>query len=222
MSLVKYTSIKIKENNEPMVDLAKYGFIIEPKYFKQKLSSESRLFLREKTAEKLAKIQKSIKPLKLKIWDAFRSRDVQNNIYQKFYKEIKSAHPNWTEEMIKLETGKFVSHPYQKDRIPPHATGGTIDLTLVDKNGKELDMGTKFDDFGKESQPFYFEIYRNKKAITKNRKILREAMLKENFTFDEDEWWHFDYGNQMWALKTGKPFAIYGETTDSLKTKPTQ
>lgn len=211
MTLVKYTSIEIRENNEPMVSLDKYGFIIEPKYFQKKVSDDDRLFLREEVVKKLVRIQKKLKPLKFKIWDAFRSRDVQNNIYQEYWNKFKTAHPDWNEEKLKLETGKFVSPPYQKDRIPPHATGGTVDLTLVDKDGKELNMGTEFDHFGPESQPFYFEIYNAKSNVAKNRKILRNAMLFEGFTLDEDEWWHFDWGNQIWALKSGNPYAFYGE-----------
>jgi zinc D-Ala-D-Ala dipeptidase len=213
MTLVKYTSIEIRENNETMVDLGTLGFLVEPKYFQQGLSTNSKLYLREKTAKKLLRVQKNLSKLKLKIWDSFRSRDVQNNIYQKYWDEIKISNPNWTEEKLRVEVGKFVSPPYQKDRIPPHVTGGTVDLTLVNENGQELDMGTEFDFFGPEASSFYFEIYKNKLNVTKNRRILREAMMMEDFTIDEDEWWHFDYGNQMWALKSGKSFAFYGEAS---------
>jgi len=194
-----------------MVDLSKYGFILDPKYFQQKLSAEPRLFLRKGTAKKLVQVQKSLKPWRLKIWDAFRPRAVQNNIYQKCWREFKTAHPDWSEEILRLETGKFVSPPYEKSRIPPHATGGAVDLTLVDENGNELDMGTEFDYFGPESQPLYFEAHRDKLNIVENHRTLREAMLAEGFTIDENEWWHFDWGNQIWALKSGQPLAFYGE-----------
>ena len=35
MSLVNLSQIEIKENNDPMVDLSGYPFILEPKYFQQ-------------------------------------------------------------------------------------------------------------------------------------------------------------------------------------------
>jgi len=211
MTLVKYTSVEIRENNESMVDLSTLGFILEPKYFQQGLSTDSRMFLRKETAQKLLKAQSKLKGHRFKIGDAFRSRDVQNNIYQKYWKNLKTVQPNWDDEKLKLEVGKFVSPPYQTERIPPHSTGGAIDLTLVDENGVELKMGTEFDFFGPEAGPFFFEIYRSKPDITQNRKTLRDAMLMEGFTLDEDEWWHFDWGNQIWALKSGKLFAFYGE-----------
>ncbi|HUT22173.1 MAG TPA: M15 family metallopeptidase [Candidatus Bipolaricaulota bacterium] len=215
MTLAKYTSIEIKENNELMVDLGALGFLVEPKYFQQGLSTDPRMLLRIETAQKLLKVQKILGKIRLKIWDAFRSRDVQNNIYQKYWAELKTANPDWNDEKLKLEVGKFVSPPYQKDRIPPHTTGGTVDLTLVNESGNELDMGTEFDFFGPEARPFFYEIYKNNTNITNNRRLLREAMEAEGFTLDEDEWWHFDWGNQMWALKSGKPFAFYGEANSN-------
>jgi len=36
-------------------------------------------------------------------------------------------------------------------------------------------------------------------------------MLSEEFIQYTEEWWHFDYGNQLWALNLNKPSAIYGE-----------
>ena len=36
-------------------------------------------------------------------------------------------------------------------------------------------------------------------------------MIAEDFRFDDDEWWHFDFGNQLWAATLNKAFAIYGE-----------
>ena len=39
----------------------------------------------------------------------------------------------------------FVSDP--KTGSTPHCRGVAIDLTLVDESGKELDMGTDFDEF---------------------------------------------------------------------------
>lgn len=211
MSLINFTQIEIKENNDPMVDLSEYPFILEPKYFQQGLSDDARMFLRKETVKKLLNVQKILGEYRLKIWDGYRSRKVQGNIYKKFWNEFKKAHPNWSEDELKLETGKFVTPSDQIERIPPHATGGTVDLTLVDENGRELDMGTEFDFFGPETAPFHFEIYRNKPEIATNRKLLREAMIAEDFTLDGDEWWHFDWRNQMWALKSGKPFAFYGE-----------
>lgn len=211
MTLVAYTTIPIQENNEPLVELSKFGILADPKYFQQGLSGDSRILLREGIGQKLQNIQRNLGKLQLKVWDIYRSRDVQNNIYQKYWNELSQENPDWNEEKLKLEVGKFISPPYQTDRIPPHATGGAVDLTLADENGNDLEMGTEFDYFGNEASTFFYEIYQIKPQVAENRRILCEAMLSEGFTLDQDEWWHFDYGSQIWALKKGKEFAIYGE-----------
>ncbi|MFA5352124.1 MAG: M15 family metallopeptidase [Candidatus Gracilibacteria bacterium] len=212
MTLIDYTKIEIRENGEEMVDLATLGFLLQPTYFEQGLAPDPRIFLRKATAEKLLAAQASLPAgLRFKVWDAYRSRDVQNNVYQRYWQDLQAQHPDWDEEKIKLEVGKFVTPPYLKEKVPPHATGGTVDLTIVDADGKELDMGTEYDFFGAEAAPFFYEIYKTKPAVTTNRRILRSVMEAQGFTLEQDEWWHFDYGNQIWALKSGKPFAIYGE-----------
>jgi D-alanyl-D-alanine dipeptidase len=43
-----------------------------------------------------------------------------------------------------------------------------------------------------------------------NRKILRTAMEKAGFTYYPGEWWHYCYGDQMWAAYMRKKYAVYG------------
>lgn len=216
MTLLDYTHIEIRENGEPLLDLSTFGFVLEPHYFQQGLSPEPRLFLREGTAQKLLNAERSLAPLRFKIWDAFRPRSVQNNLYQKLWKERHAAHPEWEESRLKIDVGTFISPPYDEGRIPPHSTGGTVDLTLIDKQGQELDMGTSFDFFGPEAAPDFYAKNSPHSAAARHREILLKALEAEGFTVDHEEWWHFDWGNQMWALKSKAPFAFYGETKKPL------
>jgi D-alanyl-D-alanine dipeptidase len=70
-----------------------------------------------------------------------------------------------------------------------HSRGSTVDVTLVQlETGKELDMGSSYDFFGKASWPF------DRSAIgiiRKNRLLLRGLMLKNDFKPYQSEWWHF-------------------------------
>ena len=211
MTAVPYEFIEIKESHEQLVDLSGYDFILLPMYFKQGLSSENKMYLRKGVADKLAAVQNQLKIYKLKIWDGYRSRVVQNNIYQKFWREFKKMHPDWNENKIAEEVSIYVTKPDNPKRIPPHATGGAVDLTLVDKNGNELNMGTGFDHFGPEAAPYYFAKKNGNGEIDNNRKLLSETMLGKGFRQDENEWWHYDFGNQIWAAQLHKSFAVYGE-----------
>ncbi len=211
MSIASYQTIPIQENNEPLVDLSSFDFILDPIYFNRGFTTNQRMFLRVGVAKKLQEIQKDLKIYKFKIWDGFRPREVQNTLYKSTWEEFKLKHPEWDENKLAIEVGTFVTPPHEPGRIPPHATGGAVDLTLVDQVGKELDMGTDFDYFGPEASPLYFEENAINETVRKNRKIFREAMLAIGFMQYPEEWWHFDYGDQLWAMKSGAPLAIYGE-----------
>jgi D-alanyl-D-alanine dipeptidase len=128
-----------------------------------------------------------------------------------FWNKLRTDHPTWNEDILKMEVGKFVTVANDPNRIPVHATGGSIDLTLTDLSGNELNMGTEFDYFGPEAASHFFEKNDIDGRIKANRKFLREVMIAEDFRYDDDEWWHFDYGNQLWAASLHKPYAIYGE-----------
>lgn len=210
MTNATYQSIPIRECGEPLLDLSFYPFVLEPKYFQLGLSDTPKLYAREGIVVKLLKIQERLNGLTFKIWDAWRSRVVQNNIYQKCWNDLQTQHPAWDTERLKLEVGVFCTDATDINRIPPHATGGALDLTLADVNGLELRMGTEFDHFGPKASMFYYDQTALDAEIATNRKLLREAMLFEGFSYYKDEWWHFDYGNQFWAFQTNRPFAIYG------------
>ena len=211
MSNVAWESVPIRESNDSLVNLGGYDFILQPSYFDQGFSADKRIFLRKTVADKLLKIQKLVKVYKFKVWDGFRSREVQNNIYKNFWEELKSKNPEWDEERLKTETGIFVTEAVNPSRVPSHATGGAVYLTLVDVAGTELEMGTPFDHFGPESNPHYFDDPSRSRIVSRNRKILRDLMVAEDFCVDTDEWWHFDYGNQKWAVQLNRPLAIFGE-----------
>lgn len=70
-----------------------------------------------------------------------------------------------------------------------HSRGSTIDLTLADKKtGALVDMGSPYDFFGEIS---YYNTVLVSKTQHQNRKILKDAMVKQGFKPYSKEWWHF-------------------------------
>ncbi|MBR2804501.1 MAG: peptidase M15, partial [Eggerthellaceae bacterium] len=62
-------------------------------------------------------------------------------------------------------------------------------LTLLDMTtGKEVDMGSPFDQFSEKSHPDYRGITDEQYV---NRMFLRDAMLRNGFEPIFCEWWHF-------------------------------
>lgn len=77
-----------------------------------------------------------------------------------------------------------------------HNYGCAVDLSIVDENGKELDMGTPFDYFGDLAQPRFEKKFLEEGKLTrtqiKNRQLLRHVMQKSGFQGILSEWWHFN------------------------------
>lgn len=214
MTQLSFEHLPIIENSDPLVDLKAYPFLLEPVYFNQGIAPHAQMQIRREVAERLAELQtKFNSTYRFKIWDGYRPRFVQDAIYNSFWQRIKAGHPDWNDSQCDNATEQFVTRATSQKRIPPHATGGAIDLTLVAHDGTEFDMGTVFDHFGPEAEPFYFKDKPQQATIHKNRMLLRDAMTGAGFTPDEDEWWHFDYGNQLWAVRAQKDTAFYGEVT---------
>ncbi|WP_137172740.1 M15 family metallopeptidase [Massilia sp. HP4] len=87
-----------------------------------------------------------------------------------------------------------------------HSYGMALDLTLVDADGVELDMGTGFDDMTELSHPALEEGFVLAGELSEqqlaNRRLLREAMLQAGFLGINTEWWHFDCGDRELVRRT--------------------
>jgi D-alanyl-D-alanine dipeptidase len=82
-----------------------------------------------------------------------------------------------------------------------HSFGMALDLTILDPEGRELDMGTGFDDLTELSHPALEADMLARGAITPeqiaNRELLRGAMFQAGFVGINSEWWHFDCGDRV-------------------------
>jgi D-alanyl-D-alanine dipeptidase len=170
----KKTSI----NDTAFVNLKDYSrdFVYDMKYatadnfLKAKVYDCAECFLRLKTVKALIEANETFvkKGYKIKIFDCYRPLDIQ----KKMWKIVSNP--------------EYVANP-AKGSI--HNRGGAVDITLVDCNGKELDMGTPFDFFGKEASHNYAEL---SQEIKDNRLLLKKIMTEANFNSFDSEWWHYN------------------------------
>ena len=81
-----------------------------------------------------------------------------------------------------------------------HSYGMALDITILDPAGRELDMGTGFDDMTDLSHPALEEGFLAAGKLTEqqvaNRQLLRDAMFQAGFMGIRTEWWHFDCGDR--------------------------
>lgn len=165
-------------NDSVFVNLKNYSndfvydmrYATENNFLKAKVYDCAECYLRFKTIKKLVEAnQKFIKlGYKIKIFDCYRPLDVQKKMW------------------AIVSNPSYVANP-SKGSI--HNRGAAVDITLVDFDGKELDMGTDFDHFGKESAHLYQDL---SEIILNNRKLLREVMEDSSFKIIKSEWWHYD------------------------------
>lgn len=83
----------------------------------------------------------------------------------------------------------FVADPRKGS---PHSRGVAIDLTLIDQDGRELDMGTPFDDFTERSHHARTDI---SLEAQRNRLLLLGLMSAAGWDFYSKEWWHYQLFN---------------------------
>ncbi len=196
-------SVPVSENNEPLVDIKKEAGA--RLFFGGRLEQETQVFLRESAAKRLVKAANSLpEGVFLMVYDAFRSLEIQYKAWNKKYEYFKSLYPDEPEESIVKRTKAFVADP--RSGYGGHQTGGAVDVSLCDKNGRELDMGTAYSED--------IEATRTNNAPNpesrKNRELLLDAMRKQGFVNYPNEWWHFCYDDRMWAAYLNKSKCFYG------------
>jgi zinc D-Ala-D-Ala dipeptidase len=77
-----------------------------------------------------------------------------------------------------------------------HSFGMAIDATLIEAEGRELDMGSGFDEMIELSHPRLEARHLASGALTReqhrSRELLRDALASGGFRGIENEWWHFE------------------------------
>lgn len=209
---------------EPLVDIVTRGVKGEcfyaredglnaPYYRKVTLRPE-KVWLRSGVVNRLANVNALLAPLGVEVYvlDGYRPIECQQALWDFFMERARVMLPSPTEEQCLEFTKSFVADPRRFELADPtswtlHITGGAVDLTLIRKdNGQELYMGGIFDDSHEVSSPRYYETATQESASSyieakRNRRLLYWVMRELGFTNHHNEWWHFDYGTQLWVLK---------------------
>ena len=107
---------------------------------------------------------------RIKFFDCYRPVSVQHTFWEIYPDARYVANPNTTGSV--------------------HNKGAAVDITLVDSQGVELDMGTGFDHFGEEAHHDYRQLA---SGILENRVLLKQSMEVQGFRSIATEWWHYNY-----------------------------
>lgn len=207
-----YKEVKILDNCEPLVLLSESDFCLEPVYFKKGIAPSPEIKLRRSVIDMLKEAFGLLpKGYNFRIFDGYRILDTQKKLFDGLYNYYRDRHPSWSKETLWEKTEMFVAVPRHDKKNPsPHNTGGAVDLTIVDENSRDIDMGSPFDDFSERMSAFTFHFDGKNDEFHNNRMLLKRVMEKIGFANFKNEWWHYSYGDQMWAFQKGEDCAIYG------------
>ena len=142
-------------------------------FIKKQVYECDKCIIRKEVAESLIKANNFFKSkgYRIKFFDCYRPLDVQRQMWEVF--------PN----------PKYVANPAYGSI---HNRGGAVDITLVDENGNELNMGTDFDHFGEEAHHAYQQL---DAKVMENRRLLKSGMEAAGFVAIRTEWWHYNFGS---------------------------
>ncbi len=155
--------------------------------------------LHRMTLARLKRAQKILRKHKLglKVWDAYRPPEVHRQLWQA---SKKSAY------VVPPEMGTSL-----------HCYGVAVDVTLVDREGRELAMPTAHDEFTPAAASTYSG---GDPVILRNLTLLQKTMKKAGFSIINDEWWHFTNMEAAAArVISAKQLGIQLPTKQTLKAK---
>jgi D-alanyl-D-alanine dipeptidase len=191
-----------------------------PPYWHRVEGATDKLLLRRSVADKLLRVnaRAGAVGLELFLFDAWRPRAVQAYFHDVWMpRELQRRNPALTGARLTEEVERYWSAPSSDENSPaPHATGAAVDLTLRWKDGEVLWMGSLFDDVTQLAGRDRFESLAadnfsfSDQEARANRRLLHWLMTEEGFAGHPDEWWHFSWGDQMWAALSGASQAHYG------------
>jgi len=149
-------------------------------------------YLRRESAQALAQaaswLSRHQPDLQLVVLDALRPQRVQEALWA---------------ELEGTPLTKYLAHPARRSI---HSFGMAVDVTLLDAQGRELDMGTGFDEMTPASHPEFEAEQLAQGGLTaaqlQHRGWLRAAMRFAGFQTIPTEWWHFDFGDREWVRRT--------------------
>ena len=177
-TLPRSANLRLAEANLIRISEVDRSIAIDLRYTRESAIAKKPLYsknmpalLRPETAVRLRKANELVKlyGYRIKVWDAYRPPSAQLVLWDS------SGHDD-----------RFVANPFSQPS--QHSCGTAVDVTLIAKSGKAVEMPTGFDSFTPQAAAAY---QHPDPKVMKRKKILQQAMRKAGFFPLPNEWWHF-------------------------------
>jgi D-alanyl-D-alanine dipeptidase len=191
--------IPIRECGEPLVDIRHACPVVL-------LRPGCLPYLRVTVASMLNRAQDALPSgYRFSVSTALRTLEMQSSMYWRNYRKLEAEKPHLPTSALRRITNKYYAPPDAK-APPGHTTGGAIDVGLVGPDFQNRDMiaPTK----GWEAAYTWSDLIGPEAKY--HRTLIINALLGAGFSNCRDEWWHWSYGDNAWAVRTGVTVATYG------------
>ena len=209
-----YHHIPIQDCGEPLVPIPLEKFAVVTPHPYQKAGANyggsSPYCLRQGVLKALLTAQTCLQQhycgWRIQIFDAYRPVEVQQYMVDYTFASVVQMQGLDADQLLPQQSQRIWEEVYQIwavpsfDRAtpPPHSTGAAVDVTLVDAQGKVVNMGSDIDELSARSHPNYYASAKQH-IYHARRQLLNQIMLAGGFRRHPGEWWHFSCGDQMWA-----------------------
>lgn len=215
-------------HHEPMVEVRDHALAGDPWYFRQDGNnppygrrlpgSIGDLLLRRSVVARLRAADDLLRNFDaaLLVVDAWRPIALQQALFDHFTAQIGAARPDLSPADLLHQVRAYVSDPSGFDpgdatTWPTHITGAAVDVLLIDRvSGTPIDLGAGFDDMGAVAHSDHFERLLQQGQVVPDdprllhRRLLHHAMRSAGFANYPMEFWHFDWGNQMYVANLAR------------------
>lgn len=232
--------VKQERSGEPLVRLdlagiATYSYYAcddgqNPPYCRQLAGSFAHVWLRRGVADKLKAVNEALRQfnVELLVLDGYRTLACQRELWTRYITLGRELHPDYSEEQLQEYARGISPQPTPIDKADrttwlTHGTGGSVDLTLRTLSGAPVYMGGVFDDPTWVSYSGAYEalaqrlpnrddiVTASHMEARDKRRLLYWAMTLAGFTNIASEWWHYDWGNQLWCFCSRKADPAFTE-----------
>jgi D-alanyl-D-alanine dipeptidase len=199
-------TIPIRDNGSPLISLKKTGFNL---MYEPSIKKDYKYRVREEIIEKVGRISRFLdrEDKVLSIRSAWRSFEHQELLQDYYLARVRDEDPGRRPEEITGIVSEFIA----SSKKSMHSTGGAVDALIYDlQEDCVLDFGTNDGykiEHNKRCYPLHPDI---SPGARKNRELLMGLFENEGFVCDLREYWHFDFGNVVWAIGNKESCAIYG------------
>lgn len=213
----KIPTVPIVDDKSLLVSLQVSGcdLVYEPS-----IVEDYRYLVREAVADKIKRISERLgrQDKQLIIRSVWRSFHHQKLLWDRRVATLQRQYPETRESEINQMAAYFIA----PERKSMHSTGGAVDALVFDiKSDRVMDFGTNEGLDIELSRRCYVGHPDIPAHANTNRRLLIDLFEEEGFVCDPKEFWHFDYGNVVWAIATNETHAIYGPLAERAATNGT-